>query len=336
MEEKITAAAEEYAPAETKSGGQKMRRTRREKFWAYFRRNYMLYLMTIPAVVLLLIFNYYPMAGLQLAFKDWNPWEGIWGSPWATNADGELDVLAHFKTLMGNDLFWTKFGNTLRISALKIVTGFPVPIIFVLLMNEMAWPFFKKLSQTISYLPHFISWVIIAGILMAMTQTDSSMQLLLERVFGHQVLFFADNTSFLVLVLVSDIWKNAGWEMIIYLAALSTISPELYEAAEVDGAGRWSKMRYITLPGIMPAICIRLIFTVSGIASAGFDQIFNMYNSTVYDVGDILETYLYRTGIVGGQYDLSAAMGLFNSVIGLILTLTANWIVNKAGGEGIW
>lgn len=340
MEGNISSASaemsEESAAAKGKGGGRKLRRTRREKFLAYLKRNYILYLMTLPAVALLLLFNYYPMAGLQLAFKDWNPWEGIWGSPWASDAQGHLDVFAHFKTLMGNDLFWVKFGNTLRISTLKIVTGFPVPIIFVLLMNEMSWASFKKLAQTISYLPHFISWVIIAGILMSMTQTDSSLQLMLERLVGHQVLFFADNTSFLALVLLSDIWKNAGWEMIIYLAALATISPELYEAAEVDGAGRWSRMRFITLPGIMPAICIRLIFTVSGIASAGFDQIFNMYNSTVYDVGDILETYLYRTGIVGGQYDLSAAMGLFNSVIGLVLTLSANWIVKRAGGEGIW
>ena len=140
----------------------------------------------------------------------------------------------------------------------------------------------------------------------------------------------------MVCIVMVSVWSGIGNNMLIFLAALKGVSPELYEAAEVDGAGRWSKMRYITLPGIMPAICIRLIFTVSGIASAGFDQIFNMYNSTVYDVGDILETYLYRTGIVCGQYDLSAAMGLFNSVIGLVLTLTANWIVNKAGGEGIW
>lgn len=311
-------------------------RNKRAKIAAYLKRNYLLYLMMVPGIAVILIFKYYPMSGIQLAFKDWDPWKGIWGSEWAVDEAGKTDLLFHFRSLMGDELFWTKFLNTLRISILKIVFGFPVPIIIALFLNEMTWKIYKNIVQTISYLPHFISWVIISGILLTMTQADSSFQLFLEKVFGKQVYFFSNNNSFIVMIVLSNIWKNCGWGTIIYLAALQSIDVELYEAAEVDGAERWAKMWYITLPGILPAVCIRLIFTVSGITSAGFDQIFNMYNSTVYEKGDVLETYLYRNGIIGGKYDISQAMGLFNSLIGLTLTLTANKIVNKLGGEGIW
>ena len=312
------------------------RRLKRRKLITYFKQNYLLYLMTLPALIIILVFKYYPMSGIQLAFKDWNPWAGIWGSDWAVNDAGEVDALIHFKTLMSDSIFWTKFGNTFRISLLKIVFGFPVPIIIAIFMNEMRWKLYKNVVQTISYLPHFISWVIISGILLTMTQADSSFQMFLEGLFGEQIFFFSDNDSFVTIVVLSNIWKNCGWGTIIYLSALQGIPVENYEAAEVDGASRWQKMGYITLPGILPAICMRLIFTVSGITSAGFDQIFNMYNSTVYEKGDVLETYLYRNGIIGGRYDISQAMGLFNSLIGLTLTFTANKIVNKMGGEGIW
>ena len=211
-----------------------------------------------------------------------------------------------------------------------------MPIIISVFLNEMRWKTYKNVVQTISYLPHFISWVIISGILLTMTQADSSFQLFLEKIFGKQIFFFSNNNSFLTIVVLSNIWKNCGWGTIIYLSALQGIPVENYEAAEVDGASRWQKMGYITIPGIMPAICMRLIFTVSGITSAGFDQIFNMYNTTVFEKGDVLETYLYRNGIIGGQYDISQAMGLFNSLIGLVLTFTANKVVNHLGGEGIW
>ncbi len=306
------------------------------KIFAYFRRNYLLYLMMIPGLVIIALFRYYPMSGIQLAFKDWNPWKGIWGSPLATDIEGNLDLFKHFKTLFEMEEFWEKFGNTLRISCLKILFGFPVPIIITIFLNEINWKTYKNVVQTISYLPHFISWVIISGILLSMTQADSSFQYFLEGVFGKQIYFFSDNNSFVVILILSNIWKNCGWSTIIYLAALQGIPPEHYEAAEVDGAGRWQKMIHITLPGIMPAVCMRLIFTMSGITSAGFDQIFNMYNTTVYEKGDVLETYLYRNGIIGGKYDISQAMGLFNSLIGLALTLTANKIVDKLGGDGIW
>ena len=309
---------------------------KRKKVWKYLSSHKLLYVMLIPMRVYFLLFNYYPMLGLQIAFKDWNPWKGIWGSPLASTA-GELDIFKHFKFLFfETEEFWIKFGNTLRISVLKMVFGFPMPILIALFMNEMLALKYKKLVQTISYLPHFISWVIISGILLSMGSADSDFQLFLQKIFGEQIYFFNDDDYFLTLLVLSDIWKGCGWGTIIYLAALASVPTEEYEAAVIDGAGRMQKMIYITLPAILPAVSIRLIFELSGLTSAGFDQIFNMYNSTVYGKGDVLETYLYRQGVIGGKYDLSTALGLFNSLIALALTLITNKIVNKMGGEGIW
>lgn len=306
-------------------------------FWAYVKSHKMLYVMVLPMIVYFLLFNYYPMLGLQLAFKDWNPWKGIWGSPWAST-DGTLDIFKHFKELFFGDgtLFWIKFGNTLRISVLKTVFGFPVPIIIAIFMNEMLSSKIKKTVQTISYLPHFISWVIISGILLSMGSADSDFELFLEKIFGRQIYFFNNDDAFLAILVISDIWKTAGWGAIIYFAALAGVPTEQYEAAEIDGAGRFQRIRYITLPSIVPAIGIKLIFEISGLTSAGFDQIFNLYNSTVYGKGDVLETYLYRQGIIGGANDIATALGLFNSLIALTFTLIANKVINKMGGEGIW
>ncbi len=219
---------------------------------------------------------------------------------------------------------------------LKTVFGFPVPIIIAIFMNEMLSSKIKKTVQTISYLPHFISWVIISGILLSMGSADSDFELFLEKIFGRQIYFFNNDDAFLAILVISDIWKTAGWGAIIYFAALAGVPTEQYEAAEIDGAGRFQRIRYITLPSIVPAIGIKLIFEISGLTSAGFDQIFNLYNSTVYGKGDVLETYLYRQGIIGGANDIATALGLFNSLIALTLTLIANKVINKMGGEGIW
>ena len=301
----------------------------------------MLYTMLIIMLVSLFVFCYVPMLGIQIAFKDWRiPFGdrpgGQWGSPWATNQAGELDLFKYFRELFQDAYFWKTFGNTLRLSSLRILFGFPMPIILVLLLNELTGERFKKTVQSISYLPYFISWVIISNIFTNLTQTDSAFQLFLQKIFGRQIEFFGDNDSFIALLIITDIWKNAGWGTIIYFASLMSINPELYEAAEVDGANRWNKIAHITLPGIVPALTINLIFTLSGIIYGGFDQVFNMYNPLVYEKGDILETYLYRTGVLGGSYSKGTALGLFNSLIGLTLTLIANKVVKLLGGDGIW
>ena len=239
------------------------------------KKDWRLYSMLLIMFASLLVFNYWPMTGLQLAFKDWvipfgKQAGGIWGSPWATDELGNLDLLKHFRILFTNPKVYTTFFNTLRISLLRVLFGFPVPIILSLLLNELTSSKFRKTVQSISYLPYFISWVIISGILKDLTASGNGLQNLLTQLLGHEVEFFGNSQLFIGMLIGSDIWKSCGWGTIIYFAALTAINPELYEASMVDGANRWQRMRYITLPGIIPAVNINLIFALSGIVYGGF------------------------------------------------------------------
>lgn len=299
-----------------------------KKFWP-------LYVMVLPLVVYFLIFNYYPMTGLQLAFKDFYVREGIWGSPWATAADGSLDLFKHFRTLFSTSLFSEKLVNTLRISLLKLLFGFPAPILLVLFLNELTSSKFMKFVQSVSYIPYFISWVVLGGVFVSI-DSSTLFQTAMQTLFGKQVHFFSDDKLYVVFLVVSDIYKGVGWGTIIYLAALMNIDPQLYEAASLDGAGRLKKMWHITLPGLLPAISINMILSLSNIMYAGFDQIYNTYNDVVAGTGETLELYLYKLGITGGNYPLSTAIGLFNSVIGCILVVIANKATKLLGGDGIW
>lgn len=303
---------------------------------SYFKRNWPLYLMLLPMVAYFLLFNYYPMAGIVLAFKNWTIKGQIWGSPWCTDENGKLDLFYNFKTLFLDPDFTPKLVNTLRISGLRILIGFPVPIILTIFLNEMRAKKFAKTFQIVSYLPHFISWIIISGILKSLTASYSHFQMVMISLFGSEVSFFTDPKLFLGLLIFSNIWKNAGWGTIIYFAALSGINPDLYEAADIDGASRWNKIIHITLPGLVPAISVNLILTASGFIHAGFDQIYNMYNATVYETADVIETYLFRVGITDGEYSLATALGLFNSVISLIMVIISNRIIKAIGGDSIW
>lgn len=313
------------------------KKLRRSRVAAHIRRHWIIYLMLLPMIVYFLIFSYYPMLGLQIAFKDWRIRGGIWGSPWATT-DGSLDLFKNFKLLFNSAEyeFWPKFRNTVVIASLRLVCGFPVPILLALLLNEVRVQTFKKAVQTVSYLPHFISWVIISGILFSMTASGSGFQRFLAKIFGHEIYFFSNGNTFIGMLIISDIWKNCGWGTIIYFAGLSGINSELYEAAAIDGAGRWKRMVHVTLPGLASAITINLILQASSLVSGGFDQVYNLYNPAVYDKADIIETYLFRVGVTGGKYAVGTALGLFNSVIGLILTLGSNFLAKRLGGEGIW
>ncbi len=310
---------------------------KKNKFKDYMIKTWPLYVMAIPLVVYLFIFNYIPMFGLQLAFKDWNARLGIWGSHWATDADGTLNIFKNFQTLFSTSLFSEKLVNTLRISLLKILCGFPVPIILVLLMNELTSNKFMKSVQAVSYLPYFISWVVLGGIFLEMFSAGSFIQGVLQKLFGKEIYFFSDSDLYVTFIILSDIYKGCGWGTIIYLAALANIDPQLYEAASLDGASRWKKMLYITLPGLLPAIEINIILSLSNVMYAGFDQIYNTYNSAVQGKGDVLETYIYRIGIGDGDdYATATAVGLFNSAIGCVLVLIANKVIKLLGGEGIW
>lgn len=303
---------------------------------SYWRANWQLYVLILPAVAFFLIFSYYPMLGLQIAFKDWNPNLGIWGSHWATDENGALDLLKWFRKIFDDPEVAGKLLNTIRLSSLRLVCSFPIPIIIVVMMNEMRLRRLKKGVQTMIYLPHFVSWVIMSAILQSLTATGGTLQNLFLKIFGQEIHFFADGKLFLVLLIVSDIWKEVGWATIIYLAALSNVDPNVEEAAAIDGAGRWQRIRYIILPALVPAISINLVFACSNLVYGGFDQVFNLYNSAVYSTADILETYLYRIGVSNGHYSLSTALSLFNSLIAFGLMMCANKIVKKIGGSGLW
>ena len=311
-----------------------------KKVISYLKRYWPLYVMLLPSIVYLCIFSYVPMAGLTLAFKDYNIRLGIWDSPWATDGSGNLDLFKYFRVLFENPEWWKSFAITMEISLLRLVCGFLVPIVITILLTEMKSKKFSKTFQVVSYLPHFISWVVIYGILMALTTSRGAFQNFLSSVFGSEVRFFSDPNIFLGLIIFSNIWKEAGWSTIIYFAAIASISPDVYEAADIDGASRWQKIFHITLPGMVPAISINLILQASSFVYGGFDQIFAMTgsgaNMAVLPYVNISDIFLYNAGINNFEYSLATVVGLFNSSISFILVLVANKVIKLIGGDGIW
>lgn len=302
---------------------------RREKIKKY-KQYRVLLIMMIPAVVYYILFHYLPMYGVLLAFKDFKITQGIIGSPWAG--------LHHFEKIINDTYFYTVLKNTLIISLSKLVFGFPVPIIFALLLSEISNMKFKRLAQTVSYLPHFISWVVMAGIFFTLFSLDGPINGIVKLLGGDPMLFLADDRYFRTILVATSIFQSFGWGSIIYFAAISSIDPQLYEAAVLDGAGRFKRMVYISIPMLAPVIAIMLILSMSGILDAGFDQIFNMYNVKVYNVSDIIDTYVYRKGLIEMNYSYATAVGLFKSVVALVLIVIVNKIVKWIGGKehAIW
>ncbi len=288
-------------------------------------------LMLLPVIAYFVIFKYIPMGGIVIAFKDYKLGLGISGSAWV----GLENFIQAFRTRF----FIRSIRNTLIISVLKLAVGFPAPIILALMLNEVRHSLYKRVVQTISYLPHFLSWVIMAGILtQLLSPNNGAVNALLKNWFGQKesISFLLDNTYFRQTVVLSDVWKGVGWGSILYLATISSIDPTLYEAAICDGASRPQRVRYITLPSILPTITIMLILNLGSILDAGFDQILNLYSSAVYETGDIIDTYVYRVGLVDWNYKLSTAIGLFKNLIGFILVVTTNAVAKRIGGNGIW
>lgn len=288
-----------------------------------------LYIMLIPGITYFVVFHYIPMYGVTIAFKDFKIMQGIIGSPWVG--------LKYFRQAFESPFFAQTLWNTFIISVYKLLWGFPAPIILALLLNEVKNLIFKRSIQTISYLPHFLSWVVIGGILTDMLSPQTGVVNNIIKMFGGEPIYFmASKEWFRTVLVASDIWKEVGWGSIIYLAALSGIDPQLYEASQIDGANRWQQTWHITLPGIRGTIAILLILRLGSILNAGFEQIFIMYNSAVYEVSDIIDTWVYRIGLQGMQYSLATAVGLFKSLIGLVLVVAANWITHRMGESGIW
>ncbi|WP_246469290.1 ABC transporter permease [Cohnella nanjingensis] len=288
-----------------------------------------LQMMALLGVAWMIVFNYIPMYGIIIAFKDFNIVQSIAAAPWAG--------FRHFKTFLTDDSLLYVLKNTLGMSMLKLIIGFPLPILFALFLNELRSSRFKKAVQTISYLPHFLSWVILGGILTTWLADVGIVNHLLLALHWIQepISYLAEPAYFWTIVVSSDIWKELGWSAIIYLAAISSVSPELYEAATIDGASRFQKMFLVTLPMIKGTVTILFILAVSGILNSNFDQVFILKNQLNESASNVIDTYVYQVGIAQGRYSYSTAVGLFKSLIAFILLLTANAVTKKLNNTSL-
>lgn len=287
------------------------------------------YMMLLPILLYFIVFKYGPMYGIIISFKEFYPLKGIAGSEWVG--------LEHFKTMFTGLYFWPVFKNTIIISFYKLIWGFPAPIILALIINEIGNAKFKKVAQTVSYMPHFLSWVIVSGIVIEMLSPSRGPLNVLFTSLGLETIYFvADPKWFRAVLVGSGIWQGIGWGSIIYLAAISGIDPQLYEAASIDGATRFQRIRFITLPSLKPVVVIMLIFACGRIINDNFEQIYNLLNPNVYSVGDVISTYTYEQGLVNLQYSYSTAVGLFKNIISFSLVVLANSIAKRVSEYAIW
>ena len=293
------------------------------------QRSWPMYVMLLPAIILALIFCYAPMGGLVMAFQNYKPWLGITGS--------EFVGLDNFKQIFEFKESYQAIINTFIIAVSKMVLGLIFPIIVALLLNEVHNMGVKKGIQTLVYLPHFLSWVTVAGMLRDILGMDGIVNMFLQKVFGMDPIFFLGNAGmFRQIVVISDLWKGFGFGMIVYLAAISNIDQSLYEAAQIDGAGRWKQTLYVTIPCILPMVIVMATLSLGNVLNAGFDRIFNLYSPLTYSTGDIIDTYVYRQSLVNGQYSFGTAVGLFKSGVSLFLTAVAYKLAYKFAGYRIF
>ncbi len=289
------------------------------------------YALVLPVVIFYLVFCYKPMYGLIIAFKDFSPGAGIWGSEWADSFG-----LQHFIDFFDSFYFGRVIKNTLIISLTSILIGFPAPIIFALMLNEVKSSKLKRITQTVSYMPHFLSMVVVAS-LINMFVSDKGVITSILAFFGHdRVSLLSVDEYFVPIYVISGIWQEIGWGAIIYLAALSGIDQQLYEAAEIDGAGRWRKMIHVTLPGIMGQIVIMLLLRLGSIMNVGYEKVMLLYNEGIYETADVISTFVYRKGLVSFEWSYSAAVGLFNSVINFVAIILFNKISKKVTDISLW
>ncbi len=287
-----------------------------------------MYIMIIPVLVYFIMFHYRPMYGLLMAFENFSPRLGISGSEWVG--------LTHFKAFFNDPFFFRVLKNTIVISFSSLIFGFPMPIIFALLLNEVRVKKFSKVVQTASYLPHFISIVVICGMIRTFTADNGLITVLLRNIGIDTGTMLANAKLFVPIMVSTDIWQNNGWDAIIYIAAICGIDAALYEAAVIDGAGKWKQLIYITLPSILPTVVIMLILRIGALMSVGSEKILLLYNPGIYETSDVIATYVYRKGLLENSWSYSAAVGMFNSVVNLMLLVTANMVSKKFTESSLW
>ena len=309
-----------------------VRSQKKKPFGPYIRRYWQLYALLALPLLYLIVFKYAPMIYIQIAFKKYKLNMSVWEMPLAKNNGFEYFIKA-----FGSKDFRLALKNTIKLNLLDLIIGFPAPIIFALILNELPFPKFKKTIQTIAYMPHFLSWVIISSLaLQLFAPGDGLVNVVIEKVTGQSFPFLNDPDCWVGTYIGVGVWQSFGWNSIVYLAAIAGINQELYEAADVDGAGRFRKMWNITLPSIRPTIVVLLIMNLGNILGGGFDRPFAMSNNLVLRAAEVIATYVYKTGITGLQFYRTTAVGLFQSVVGVFFLLMANWLSRKLGERGIW
>lgn len=297
------------------------------KFWT---QRYLM-LLTLPAVLWIIVFNYIPMYGIIIAFQDYTPFHGVIHSPWLG--------FDNFRELFNDPTFRESLTNTFVISIVKLVFGFPAPILLALMLNELMFKRFKRIVQSLSYLPYFVSWVLVVGLMYTLLDPENGVvsKLLVHlHLIGSDTMLMGNEHSFLTLVVFTEIWKSIGWNSIIYLAAIAGIDPQLYEAATVDGANRFKRVWHITLPALKPTIIILLILSVGGLINSNFDQLYLMQNSMTQDAANVLSVYSYKMGLVSGRFSYATAIGLFQSVVAFVLMYAANYSSRKITKESLF
>lgn len=297
--------------------------------WRYnLRRHWQLYTLLVLPVVFLLVFRYIPMAGNVIAFRRFRPGSSMFGDEWVG--------LRYVELFIDDPSFWRAFTNTLILGTLLVIVVFPLPIILALMLNELRSRRFKRVTQTISYLPHFMSIVVVAGIVFELTALNGTVNQVVEAFGGSAVSFMQEPGWFRPVFVTSEVWQTVGFGTILYLAALTTIDDQLYEAARIDGANRWQQTWHVTLPGIRPMIVVLMVLNIGTFMAVGFEKVLLLYNPLTYETADVIATYVYRVGLSNGQYSYGAAIGLFEAIIGLILVFTANAIGRRLTGSSLW
>ena len=301
------------------------------------RKYWQLYLLLLLPIVYFIIFRYKPMEFIIVAFKDYKLNMSVWEMPWASTKKEGIDIFKWFATAFKDQMFLKALKNTITLNIMDLVIGFPAPIIFALILNELTAKRYKKIVQTIAYMPHFLSWVIIYSIALQLLAPSSGLvNMILDNIGIGSIDFLGDPNTWVGTYIAFGVWQNFGWGSIVYLAAIAGINPELYEAASVDGAGRFKKMWHITLPGIKSTIVVLLIMALGGILGGNFDRNFAMQNKLNIAKSEVLSTFVYKRGIKSLKFELSTAVGLFQSVVGVFFLLSANFLSRKLGERGLW